>query len=331
MIKTTNQFIFNMRKIIILVIMISANNLFAQPNNTYQADLEYNPYMPEIVSQFPNVRDLTISADKKEVYFTVESYKKELSVIVYIKRINNKWSKPEIAPFSGNYKNLEPSFSPDGLKLFFASNRPSNDLKDKPKNMDIWYVERKSLNSAWSLPINVGSQVNTEHDEFYPSVSQSGNLFFTAQRSDTKGKEDIYMSKWVENKYTRPISLSDSINSPGYEFNAYVAPDESFIIYTAYGRSDDLGGGDLYISYKTKEDKWTKAKNLGKQFNSSRIDYCPFVDIQTQILYFTSERSKLKTSVLDNVKDLNKLLNYINKSENGMSKIYKISFADFLK
>jgi len=165
MIKTTNQFIFNMRKIIILVIMISANNLFAQPNNTYQADLEYNPYMPEIVSQFPNVRDLTISADKKEVYFTVESYKKELSVIVYIKRINNKWSKPEIAPFSGNYKNLEPSFSPDGLKLFFASNRPSNDLKDKPKNMDIWYVERKSLNSAWSLPINVGSQVNTEHDE----------------------------------------------------------------------------------------------------------------------------------------------------------------------
>ena len=67
--------------------------------------------------------------------------------------------------------------------------------------------------------------------------------------ASTKGKDDIFVSKWENGKYTEPVSLSDSINSDGYEFNAFIAPDESYIIFTAYQREDGFGSGDLYMSY----------------------------------------------------------------------------------
>lgn len=72
------------------------------------------------------------------------------------------------------------------------------------------------------------------------------------------------------------------------------------------------------------------AKNLGEKFNSSRIDYCPFVDNQTQTLFFTSERSRIETNISNN-KNLDELLNYMNKYENGLSRIYIISLTDILQ
>ncbi|WP_321538323.1 hypothetical protein [Flavobacterium piscinae] len=46
--------------------------------------------------------------------------------------------------FTGKYKDLEPFLSTDGLKLYFASNRPLTE-SGEPKDFDIWYVERKTL------------------------------------------------------------------------------------------------------------------------------------------------------------------------------------------
>ena len=86
-----------------------------------------------------NDRDITISSDFKEIYSSILEGDKY--VIAFIKYENNQWTKPEIMPFCGKYSDVEAMFSPDGKRLYFASNRPLKE-GDKPKDFDIWYVER---------------------------------------------------------------------------------------------------------------------------------------------------------------------------------------------
>lgn len=297
------------------ILIIFSSVLFAQENIV-------EPFLPAIFSQFPNVRDIAISSEEDEIYFSVQSYVDEVSFIASAKRENNKWSEPEIVSFWGKYFDIEPFLSSDGLKLYFASNRPLTNSDDKTKDFDIWYVQRVNKNAEWSNPINIGEPINSPANEFYPSITNNNNFYFTCDERSTKGKDDIFFSQWENGKYSDPISLSDSINSDGYEFNAFVAPDESYIIFTAYQREDGFGSGDLYISIKDSKGVWTKAKNLGPEINSNKMDYCPFVDAKTNNLYFTSKRSEINNSNAG-FSSLQEFLNDMKKYENGLSRIYK--------
>lgn len=237
-----------------------------------------------------NERDFALSPDGTEIFYTLQSPYDRFQTILYLKKDNKgKWSKPEIAPFANKYNCLEPAFSPDGKKLFFSSNRPLTG--DRAKDFDIWWVEKK--NEKWGEPKNVGAPVNTSADEYYPSVTQSGNLYFTAAYKDAIGKEDIYVAILENGNYKTPVHLDSAINSKSYEFNAFVSPDERFIIFTSYGRNDDKGGGDLYMSQKDAAGNWQPAKNL-VFLNSEKIDFCPFVSFDKKKLFFTSERNTLK-------------------------------------
>ena len=307
-----------MKKLLSLFLITFTLNTFAQKPELF---------LPELFSELPNVRDFSMSKNQDEFYFTIESYLKEYSFIAFSKKINGKWQKPEVVSFSGKYKDLEPFLSPNGLQLFFASNRKDNTSGEIKKDIDIWYVTRKTMSDEWSHPINIGTNVNTNADEFYPSVTEKGDLFFTAEYKDnTTGKEDIYVSRLIDGVYTKPIPLNNGVNSEKYEFNAFVSPDESFIIFTSYGRKDDLGKGDLYISKKGNNNEWLPATHL-TNVNSNKLDYCPFVDLQTNTIYFTSNPSTIN-KILPSKMKLKEFLNYINSTPNGLSRIYTLPFNE---
>lgn len=303
--------------------------VFWQLNFGQNTNVVVIPFLKEIIIQFPNVRDLAISENEDEVYFTAQSFLGEISCIMTCKLKDGKWTNPEVVLFSGKYHDLEPFLSPDQLRLYFVSNRPMEEESTTSKDYDIWFVERKNVKSNWSVPKNMGLPINTSEDEFYPSVAKSNNLYFTRDGLGSKGKDDIFMAKWDKNQYQNPVSLSDAINTNGYEFNAFVAPDESFLIYTCYNKSGGMGSGDLYISYKNEKDDWSTAENLGDKINSAQMDYCPFVDVKTKKLYFTSKRSKLKNSFEKNL-NTTTFLEEVNQYENGLSRIYQVDFSHFI-
>lgn len=274
----------------------------------------------EELTKYQNIRDFTISTTQDEVYFSIQNTSEDRAVIAVMKKKNNTWQKPEITSFSGKFRNIEPFLSSDGLRLYFASNRPLENDAITPKDYDIWYVQRKNINSGWSNPINIGAPVNSKYDEFYPCATLSGNLYFTSDAVKSHGKDDILISKWDGKQYLEPENLGLKVNSAGYEFNAFVNPNETFIIYTCYGKEDGFGSGDLYISYKDKNGNWDYSKNLGIDLNSKQMDYCPFYDTSTQILYFTSKRVEPSQKEF---KSLTEFETEITKYENGLSRIYK--------
>lgn len=272
---------------------------------------------PEL-NKYHNIRDFCISSDENEVFFSIQSPNQELSQIVVVK--NKKWKNPILLSFCDGYSYLEPFLSKDGNKLYFASNRPHNQTDTTKSNFDIWYVERKSSNNDWSEPINIGNPVNTENDEFYPTLADNGNLYFTMDSKLGLGKDDIYCCKWNGTEYSKPILLNNNINSDGYEFNAFISKDESFIIYTKYNSKDGYGSGDLYISRKDVNNQWKLAENMGNTINTKYMEYCPFYDSNTNTLYFTSKRANLLPRKFQNTEQY---LETITGSHNGLSKIYK--------
>lgn len=276
----------------------------------------------DFLKKYINTRDLALSSTQDEVYFTVQNTNEEVSVIAFSKKENKKWIEPKLTNFTGKFRDIEPFLSSDGLKLYFSSNRPLHDSIFKPKDYDIWYVERQNLKSDWSTPKNLGAPVNTTNNEFYPSLTKSGNIYYTSDGSKSLGKDDIFFSKWENNTYSEPTTLGLNINSAGYEFNAFVSPDEKFLIFTGYNRTEGLGSGDLYISYKNKNNEWEKANNMGAEINSTLMDYCPFYDAKTETLYFTSKRNSVSNL---GFKTMEELETEINKYENGLSRIYKLN------
>lgn len=278
-------------------------------------------YAPGVISTMLNERDLNISADGKELFFTRGTSDNKRRCLMSSKWIGDQWSSPDILPFSGVYQDIEPFLSPDASKLFFASNRPLGG-ETNAGDYNIWYVVRNG--ETWGDPQSVGALINSQVDEFFPSVGHSGNLYFTAEYPDGIGLEDIYVSYIWEGQYQKPVLLDTTINSKTYDFNAYIAPDESLIIYSSYGRKDDMGGGDLYMNVRTAaEAPWSNVQHLESPINSNSLDYCPFVDLKKEFLYFTSNRTAL---LPDTLKSAKSFAAYHESLLNGNGNIFKFPF-----
>ncbi|PCI33324.1 MAG: hypothetical protein COB60_07845 [Flavobacteriaceae bacterium] len=283
----------------------------------------------ETLHQFPNVRDIAITASGYEAFITVQSPLGEIAVLVQLQKVSGKWKAMGILPFSGSYQDMEPFLSQDNLTLYFASNRPLTDSIQAVKDFDIWKVKRASIISPWGKPINMGAPINTSYNEFYPSLSSNNNMYFTSDKPTELGKDNIWFSQKLAQGYGTPVTLSKAINSDGYEFNAFVAADESYLIFSGYNRKEGVGSGDLYLSTKTENGDWSTAQNLGKEINSKYMDYCPFVDSKTETLYFTSKRSGYEK--VNDFNNLEALIQSLNKKENGQSRLYKMSLKGLLR
>lgn len=307
----------------ILLLFLCTSSLQAQQLNLSFSPIDLTLFGAGFISTPINERDFAISPDGMEIYFTVSTPKSTFQTIVFCKRIGAEWTKPSIASFAGRYSDLEPAFSADGKTLYFASNRPvsGNQIKD----FDIWKVMRQD--DTWSEPVNLGEVINTKSDEFYPSVAKNGNLYFTASYKDGPGREDIYQSVFKDNIYQKPVPLDTAVNTKFYEFNAFVDPDEQYIIFTSYGRKDDAGGGDLYMSKKDERGQWMSAVNL-KSINSKQLDYCPYVSPDGKALFITSERHKLPLVFSQHPATYQDIVNTAAQEQNGMGNIYWINFQN---
>lgn len=316
-----------MRNLIIFALLLLSGKTFAQltyPDAALPADTP-RLFAKGILTDGLSNRDFTISPKGDEIFFTLQQPRFVTSTILHLVKQNGQWSKPEVAPFSGRYRDLEAAFSPDGQTVYFSSDRPLKDSSTK-KDFDIWRVKRNT-SGTWGEPENLGPVVNSARNEFYPSITRNGNLYFTVEADYGKGSEDIVVCKALAaGAYSKPESLPNDINTKYDEFNAFVDPDEQFILFTSYGRPDDMGRGDLYISHKDKAGNWLPVKHPPTPLNTTALDYCPFVTWDKKYLIFTS--SRLNTALInDQTKTYPQLKELLNSPGNGWDDIYWVRFS----
>ena len=282
---------------------ISKASVFA-PNEISTGDYESSP---------------AFSPDASTLYFLKLTPDASLWTIVVSRLVNGHWNKPEVAPFSGQYLDGDPFITADGKRFFFISDRPQTE-GGAPVKHDIWMMDKTP--TGWSEPRNLGSPVNSEVNEYYPITVANGTLYFGSRRSGGVGGADIWRSQLKNGKYQEPENLGEAINTAFDEFDAYVAPDESFMIFNSGVRPDSIGGYDLYIS-RNINGKWTKAENLGEPFNSEGNEFSPKFSPGAKHFVWTSNRSAINKPSAKR-KNYADLMREYHGPQNGLGDIYYI-------
>jgi hypothetical protein len=245
-------------------------------------------FAPGIVSTGLDERDLVITPDGNEIYFSVVGPNYAYATIMVVKRADGRWGSPQAASFSGNpqHMDIEPAISPDGKRLFFMSKRPL--APGSEPNEDIWVVDRTP--AGWSEARNLGAPICSSEPEFFPSVTRDGTLYFTRRPKGSRA-EYIYRSRLVDGKFAEPERLPVEVNSGETHYNAFVAPDESYIILGMEGRKDAIGPTDYHVAFRKPDGGWYQAVNLGQPINLPGVlGYSPSVSPEGKYFFFMSHR-----------------------------------------
>jgi hypothetical protein len=200
--------------------------------------------------------------------------------------VKGVWQEPEVASFSGRWRDFDAVLSPDGRRLFFISDRP--DPAVPSREYGAWVVERAG--SGWSAPRPLPRPVNGTGGVHFVSATREGTLYFTADRTGNLGPVDVYRARLVDGRYLAAENLGPPVNGAGLlNLEAFVSPDESFLLLGAVGRPDAPGAGDLYVSVR-KDGRWLPPRGLGHEVNTRAREYSPRVSNDGQWLLFASER-----------------------------------------
>lgn len=281
-----------LKKICFVCLFILANYaMIAQENNCDYFGLtkpntvprNFNPELLDLNGSFKFNLEIT-SCD--EIYFTTIDSEEN---IYFSKRENGQWSTPKIASFSDpNYGDADPFLSKDGSKIYFISKRPTSS-SDKKLDWNIWSADRK--NDKWTSPKPLPSPINSdESNEYFFSISNKGNVFFSSNRKGGEGSFDIYTAKILDgNRFSKPKNMGKPISTEKYEFDPYISPDEKLIIFSI----NERGNSSLYYSYKDQNNKWTTAQNLGNKINITNQDFAPSLSADGKFLFY-SNNGKLK-------------------------------------
>lgn len=146
-------------------------------------------------------------------------------------------------------------------------------------------------------PVNLGNLINSEYDEYSPSITADGkSLFYTVlvpvKNEDVNKKqvfqEDFYVSNNIEGKWQKAESLN-SLNTLGNEGTQTISGDGRMMFFTGCNRPDGYGSCDIYFSIYS-DNKWTKPRNIGRPINSGAWESQPSISPDGRTLYFVSNR-----------------------------------------
>jgi hypothetical protein len=291
-------------------------------------------FAPDFICTGMYERDVAMTPDGKEFYFGLISG--DIVTIVMTKRENGVWTKPEIVPFCnepGIY-NLEPHITPDGKRMLFLSTRPKEGQEPQAgwAYQDIWAVDRTG--NGWGEPYNLGTPVNSDAPEFYPSTTNDGTIYFTREvREGGNRRSLIFRARMVDGKYIEPEALPVQVNPGDQQYNAFIDPDERYLIVCIAGRDDSIGRGDYYVCFRNEDDSWVGPINMGEQVNTpGNTAPSPYVSPDGKYFFFASNR-KVPDETTTVTLSYEKILRTSTFPQNGNADIYwmEASFIESLR
>ena len=304
-----------MRKSLLAALVLAPAALAGFPAQNACANEAQGPYLgqavpggtavlfaPGIVSTGMMDRDVSMSPDGREMYFGRMAGG---AVVIYFSKMNDdgSWADPAVASFSGHKDafDFEPHVNPDGDKLFFLSTRPKAGQEPGAgwANQNIWVAERQA-GGSWGEPYDIGAPINTDDDEFFPTTTTDGTLYFTRMLKADRSAA-VYRSELVDGQYSEPEKLPDHVNSVKILYNAFISPDESFLIACVPRKEGNIGAVDYYIAFRHAADKWTGLINMGPKVNKKGDRASsPYVSPDGKYFFFGSSR-KVAEAEIDRV------------------------------
>lgn len=148
-------------------------------------------------------------------------------------------------------------------------------------------------------PRNLGSSINTQYDDYLPSITADEQKMLITSRIPYEGSqdnapmkethEDFFISYKMDSTWSPRKNIGKPINTLGNEGAQTMTADGTMLFFTACERPDGFGSCDIYYSFK-KGNKWTVPRNVGRPINTRYWESQPAVSADGRELYFISNR-----------------------------------------
>ena len=204
---------------------------------------------------------------------------------------NGAWSEDRplrLFPDAPHTWTADMAVSPDGQFLYFMGPHPA-DTEGERSDLNLWVSRR--ADSGWSIAEPLPETVNSLANEIYSSVVADGSLYFNRSGARPGNRSNLYRAqRLADGGFAEAENVGSSIEGELWVGDTFVAPDESYMIFTTT-RPGDYGGGDLYVSFRGADGYWGEPINLGPEVNSEVLEYCPMVTPDGKYLFFSRRLS----------------------------------------
>lgn len=201
------------------------------------------------------------------------SKRKEVHKIYKADKVAGEWKKiTELPICPGDYSAKHPAVSPDGSRLFFASNMPGTFGE-----YDI-YVATIQKNGSLGTAKNLGKKVNTAKNDLHPNPVSNGTLVFASEGREGFGGLDVFMVEVGQRKVGLAVNMGNTINSSfdEYSVNLLQSNGSGYVVSNrmAKGKSAQnvaFNLNDKPINDKNRDDRFLEAFNSERhtQYSSS--------------------------------------------------------------
>ena len=173
------------------------------------------------------------------------------------------------------------------------NNQRSKRINSAKQQLDNCHFAIEALKNPVAFNFeNMGEGINSQWEEYLPSISADGKLFVITRRGPHQNNvvsEDFYQSVFENGQWTTAQNIGPSVNTLGNEGAQCLAPNGKVLFFTACDREDGFGRCDIYISLK-RNGQWTEARNIGPSINSKHWESQPTISPDGRELYFVSNR-----------------------------------------
>ena len=290
---------------------VKKDSLFTEPY-VLKAQIYFENNKLDVAISLLN-KVIHISPEYKQIYFIISKYliaqKQFLQAIKYLKKYISleKYSsniseakrliavcefrmyslkKPiEYKPFrlsdliNTTKSEYFPTISADNSVLIFT--RLIGNGKTKQEDIFIFKVNENKVESISKL-------INTKNNEGAHTVSADGKTIIFTRCTPYSGC-DLFISTIDNNgKWSKPIKLPAPINTRYWESQPSLSPDGKTLFFVS-NRPGGKGKMDIWFSTINKNNRWSKARNLGDSINTKGNEMSPFLHFDNKTLYFSSD------------------------------------------
>lgn len=192
--------------------------------------------------------------------------------------VDGKWSEPERFALSHPDKELTvTSISQDGTKMLLALEMEKDGTN--ARDLNIWIAKKEG--DDWG-GLEYVDALNSSAFE-YGAVWTNNAVYFTSGRDGSS----IYRAEYKDGHFEEPVKLDGNINEKDYQLDAYVDPEESFMLLTRRLPGISMTNGDLYISYN-ENGNWTKAERIeDPAIRTGAMEETAFMSPDGKYIFFT--------------------------------------------
>lgn len=272
---------------IVLAELWKRNAEYGLRNKKVQSQFQPRP-LGDTINRFGLQYFPVLTADEQELIFTRRmgpGPDDDEDLVVSRKDKDGKWTEPVSISKNINSKFNEGTctISADGRILIFTSCIGRRGYG----NCDLFYSRK--VGEEWSIPINMGPEINSSAWESQPSLSADGRvLYFISDRRGGIGGRDIYVSrKTDEGKWSQAEVMPQPINTPFDEISPFIHVNGRTLFYATNGKPG-FGGFDIFKAEMT-DGKWGTPVNFGSPVNDHEDQFSLFISADGTRGYYSHE------------------------------------------